>query len=89
MQIKILVIQLLNAVSTANKRIKCFHLQGTYTTMSNVRWGERSVSGYEYGYEGPRAVDIDDLILNTTGCVIGILFFMIYKKLFYKSTLRH
>lgn len=48
-----------------------------------------SVSGYEYGYEGPRAVDIDDLILNTTGGVIGILFFMIYKKILNKSTLRH
>jgi glycopeptide antibiotics resistance protein len=48
-----------------------------------------SVSGYEYGYEGQRAVDIDDLILNTTGGVIGVLFFMFYKKVFYKiSTLR-
>ncbi|WP_054957898.1 VanZ family protein [Paenibacillus dakarensis] len=44
-----------------------------------------SVSGYEYGYEGPHAVDIDDLILNTTGGVIGVLFFMIYKKMFMKK----
>ncbi|WP_227939947.1 VanZ family protein [Alkalihalobacillus deserti] len=40
-----------------------------------------SVSGYLYSEGGHRAVDIDDVILNTAGGIVGVLIFIIYKKL--------
>ncbi|WP_404458925.1 VanZ family protein [Sutcliffiella horikoshii] len=40
-----------------------------------------SVSGYLYSEGGNRAVDIDDVILNTAGGIVGVLTFIIYKKL--------
>lgn len=49
-----------------------------------------SVSGYLYSEGGGRAVDIDDLILNTLGGIIGIFLFTFYKKVFMKNKLlRH
>lgn len=46
-----------------------------------------SVSGYLYSEGGGRAVDIDDLILNTLGGIIGIFLFTFYKKVFMKNKL--
>jgi glycopeptide antibiotics resistance protein len=46
-----------------------------------------SVSGYMYSEGGPRAIDIDDILLNTIGGLIGIVFFIIYKKLFFSQVL--
>ncbi len=46
-----------------------------------------SVSGYLYSEDGKRAVDIDDLILNTLGGIIGIFLFTFYKKVFMKNKL--
>ncbi|MFN4215476.1 VanZ family protein [Exiguobacterium sp.] len=40
------------------------------------------VSGYLYSDGGGRAVDIDDLILNTLGGVIGIFLFVFYQRFF-------
>ncbi len=40
-----------------------------------------STSGYMYSEGGLRAIDIDDVLLNTAGGVLGILVFKIYKKL--------
>jgi glycopeptide antibiotics resistance protein len=34
-----------------------------------------------YSEGGHRAVDIDDVILNTAGGIVGVLIFIIYKKL--------
>ena len=49
-----------------------------------------SVSGYLYSEGGIRAVDVDDLILNTLGGIIGIFLFTFYKKVFMKNKLlRH
>ncbi|MGG1397752.1 VanZ family protein [Bacillus salipaludis] len=39
-------------------------------------------SGYMYSEGGQRAIDIDDILLNTLGGLIGIALFSIYKKLF-------
>ncbi|PUB10642.1 VanZ like protein [Paenisporosarcina sp. OV554] len=39
-------------------------------------------SGYKYSEGGQRAIDIDDILLNTLGGLIGIVLFFIYKKLF-------
>jgi glycopeptide antibiotics resistance protein len=39
-----------------------------------------SVSGYLYSEGGGRAIDIDDVLLNITGGLIGVLMFIIYKK---------
>lgn len=46
-----------------------------------------SVTGYLYSEGGGRAVDIDDLILNTLGGVIGIFLFTFYKKSFRNNKL--
>ncbi|WP_301108128.1 VanZ family protein [Sporosarcina sp.] len=47
-------------------------------------------SGYLYSEGGGRAVDIDDLILNTLGGIIGIFLFIFYQKVFMKNKLlRH
>ncbi|MDQ0215800.1 glycopeptide antibiotics resistance protein [Oikeobacillus pervagus] len=49
-----------------------------------------SVSGYLYSEGGVRAVDIDDLILNTLGGIIGIFLYRVYKKVLMKNRpLRH
>ncbi|WP_060663514.1 VanZ family protein [Bacillus sp. CHD6a] len=40
-----------------------------------------SVSGYLYSEGGYRAVDIDDVILNTAGGIVGVLIFIIYNQL--------
>jgi glycopeptide antibiotics resistance protein len=37
------------------------------------------VTGFKFG-ESQRAVDIDDVILNTLGALIGILIFIVYKS---------
>lgn len=46
-----------------------------------------SVSGYLYSEGGSRAIDIDDILLNTIGGLIGVLLFIIYKKLFFSKVL--
>ncbi|MCM3758223.1 VanZ family protein [Sporosarcina aquimarina] len=49
-----------------------------------------SISGYLYSEGGIRAVDIDDLILNMLGGLIGIFLFRVYQKvLMKKQPLRH
>lgn len=49
----------------------------TYQLLHNF-----SVSGYLYSEGGSRAIDIDDILLNTMGGFIGIVLFIIYKRLF-------
>ncbi|MDQ0859392.1 VanZ family protein [Bacillus sp. V2I10] len=44
-----------------------------------------SVSGYLYSEGGHRAIDIDDVILNTVGGLVGIIVFIIYKKVVSKN----
>jgi len=55
----------------------------TYQLLHNL-----TVSGYMYSEGGGRAVDIDDILLNTMGGLIGILFFVIYEKLFLRNPKR-
>lgn len=46
-----------------------------------------SISGYVYSEGGTRAIDIDDILLNTMGGLIGIGLFIIYKKMFFSKEL--
>ncbi|WHY69604.1 VanZ family protein [Neobacillus sp. SuZ13] len=39
-------------------------------------------SGFKYSGGGQRAIDIDDVLLNTIGGLVGIALYFIYKKLF-------
>lgn len=43
------------------------------------------VSGYVYSEGGSRAIDIDEILLNTMAGLIGIVLFIIYKKLFLQN----
>ncbi|MBA9028312.1 VanZ family protein [Peribacillus huizhouensis] len=45
------------------------------------------VSGYVYSEGGSRAIDIDEILLNTMAGLIGIVLFIIYKKLFLQNSL--
>ncbi|MGP1909929.1 VanZ family protein [Metabacillus sp. JX24] len=45
-----------------------------------------TVSGYLYSGGGDRAIDIDDILLNTVGGLVGIMVFIIYKKVVSKYT---
>ncbi|HZH61006.1 MAG TPA: VanZ family protein [Metabacillus sp.] len=49
--------------------------------------GNFIVSGYMYSEGGSRAIDIDDILLNTMGGLIGIVLFIIYKRLFFNQVL--
>ncbi|WP_170289426.1 VanZ family protein [Metabacillus lacus] len=45
-----------------------------------------SVSGYLYSEGGHRAIDIDDILLNTLGGLIGVLVFILYNKTISNNT---
>lgn len=44
------------------------------------------ISGYMYSEGGPRAIDIDDILLNTMGGFIGIMLYSLYKRFFQKGS---
>ncbi|MBM7702831.1 VanZ family protein [Metabacillus iocasae] len=46
-------------------------------------------SGYEFGQEGARAIDVDDVLLNTLSGGIGIGCYLIYQQIFLSNQKDH